>query len=235
MFKHIKRIIKLILLLGIIAFGINIYVVAITASQIERDVELSIGSIDFGNVTVNSAKSIDPQCIMILGAGIYDDGSPTPMLKGRLETGIALYREGLAPKLLLSGDNGREGYDEVGAMKKYALEKGVPEEDIFLDHAGFSTYDSVYRAKYIFGVERMIVVTQKYHLYRALYGCRHMDIQAIGVAADLEKYRHQEVREVREVLARNKDAVKWLIKPEPTFLGDRIPIEGDGKVTDTER
>ena len=96
----------------------------------------------------------------------------------RLDLGIKLYQEGVAPKLLLSGDHGQVQYDEVNAMKEYALQEGVPEEDLFLDHAGFSTYDSVYRAKKVFQVERMVVVTQGYHLYRALYGCEKMGIKA---------------------------------------------------------
>ena len=113
-------------------------------------------------------------------------------------------------------------------MKKYAEEAGVKSEDIFLDHAGFSTYESVYRAKYIFEVESMIVVTQRYHLYRALYGCECMGIDSLGAAADQAVYRGQNYREFREVLARDKDLAKWIVKPDPTFLGDTIPISGTG-------
>ena len=150
------------------------------------------------------------------------------MLKDRLDTGIALYFMNAAPKLLLSGDNGQMEYNEVQAMKNYAVAAGVPEEDIFLDHAGFSTYDSVYRASYVFGVESMIVVTQEYHLYRALHGCDKMGIKALGASADQNVYRGQEMREGREILARVKDFFKWLIKPEATFLGEVIPINGNG-------
>jgi len=107
-------------------------------------------------------------CILVLGAGIRPDGTPSFMLRHRLDKGIELYEAGVAPKLLLSGDNGQERYDEVNAMKGYVLAQGVPAEDIFLDHAGFSTYDSIYRAKAVFAVEEAVVVTQNYHLYRAL-------------------------------------------------------------------
>ena len=176
-------------------------------------------------------KSMDPDCIMVLGAGVYEDGTPTPMLRDRLDTGIALYEAGIAPKLLLSGDNGQVEYNEVEAMLNYVLEMGVPKEDIFLDHAGFSTYESVYRANYIFGVDKMIVVTQTYHLFRALYGCRRMGSEALGVGADQDEYMGSGMREFREVLARDKDWAKWIVKPEPTYLGEEIPITGDGTST----
>ena len=107
-------------------------------------------------------------CIIVLGAGLWDD-KPSPMLKDRLEKGISLYKAGAAPKLLMSGDHGRTGYNEVQVMKQYAIDAGVPSEDIFMDHAGFSTYESMIRARDIFGVTSPIVVTQKYHLYRAVY------------------------------------------------------------------
>ena len=165
---------------------------------------------------------------MVLGASVHADGTPSLMLKDRLDVGIELYKKGVAPKLLLSGDNGQVAYNEVEGMKKYAEEAGVKSEDIFLDHAGFSTYESVYRAKYIFEVESMIVVTQRYHLYRALYGCERMGIDSLGAAADQAVYRGQNYREFREVLARDKDLAKWIVKPDPTFLGDTIPISGTG-------
>ena len=149
----------------------------------------------------------------------------------RFEAGIELYNRGVAPKLLLTGDNGQIEYNEVEAMKNYAVNAGVPEEDIFLDHAGFSTYDSVYRASYVFGVESMVAVTQEYHLFRTLHGCKKMGIEAVGIGADQAVYAGQEYREIREVLARVKDFVMWLIKPEATFLGESIPISGSGIVT----
>ncbi|MDO4176184.1 MAG: ElyC/SanA/YdcF family protein [Bacillota bacterium] len=231
MFKFIKRLISLILILAVVVMGINIYVVATTASHIEKDIDVSIGSLDLGSISLNSAKKINPQCIMVLGASVNPDGTPSPMLKERLDVGIELYKGGVAPKLLLSGDNGQVEYDELSVMKAYALEQGVPEEDIFMDHAGFCTYDSIYRASYIFGVERMVIVTQKYHLFRALYGCKMMNIDAMGVACDTQEYKGDKYREIREMLARAKDFVKWFIKPEPKFLGHSISIEGDGQLT----
>lgn len=184
-----------------------------------------------GEAEVKRLKSIQPQCILVLGASVKADGTPSAMLRDRLETAIALYYSGVASKLLLSGDNGQTVYNEVESMKKYAVKAGVPEGDIFLDHAGFSTYESIYRAQYIFQVDSMVVVTQEYHLYRALYGCRKMGIDALGVSAAQDTYSGQELREVREILARDKDCVKWIFKPEPTFLGDAIPISGNGTAT----
>lgn len=231
MFRFIRRLISLTVTLALVVAGINIYVIATTVSHIEKDIDISVGAIDLGSIAINSAAKIDPQCILVLGAGLEADGTPSPMLRDRLDMGIKLYDEGIAPKLLLSGDNGQVEYDELDAMKTYALEKGVPEEDIFMDHAGFCTYDSIYRAKVIFEVERMVVVTQKYHLYRALYGCKKMGIDAMGVACDVEKYGGDEMRQIREVLARTKDFVMWIIKPEPKYLGEQIPISGDGQLT----
>ena len=153
------------------------------------------------------------------------------MLKDRLDQGIALYQAGAAPKLLMSGDHGRVHYDEVNKMKEYAMGQGVPSEDVFMDHAGFSTYESMYRARDIFQVEKMIVVTQEYHLYRAVYNAGHMGIEAIGVPSKKVRYGGQKMRDLREVLARNKDIAACLLKPKPTYLGEAIPVSGDGNVT----
>lgn len=166
------------------------------------------------------------QCALVLGCAVYSDGEPSPMLRDRLDAGIALYRAGAVPRLLLSGDHGQEEYDEISVMYQYCLNAGVPEEDIFLDHAGFSTYDSVYRAKSIFQVESMVVVTQTYHEFRALYVADQLGIDAVGVAADQVNYSGAAYREVREVLARAKDFVKVLVKAPPVYGGEAIPITG---------
>lgn len=221
-----SKIIKLAILIFILVIGVNLFVVKSTEDEIKSVFDSDADTLQ--EEEISAMKSLNADCIMVLGASVNPDGTPSPMLQDRLDMGIALYHAGAAPKLLLSGDNGQVVYNEVATMKSYAMGKGVPEEDIFLDHAGFSTYESVYRADYIFHVKRMIVVTQKYHLYRALYGCRRMGIEALGAASDQETYRGQEYREIREILARDKDFVKWMIKPEPTFLGEVIPISGSG-------
>lgn len=229
LFRFIKFLIKMGIFIVIVAIAINLFMIKTTEDQIVSSYDGTSGSVS--NETLVEISRIEPECIMVLGASVHPDGTPSPMLEDRLETGIELYNRGVAPKLLLTGDNGQIEYNEVEAMKNYAVNAGVPEEDIFLDHAGFSTYDSVYRASYVFGVESMVAVTQEYHLYRTLHGCKKMGIEAVGIGADQEVYAGQEYREIREVLARVKDFVMWLIKPEATFLGEAIPISGSGIVT----
>jgi vancomycin permeability regulator SanA len=179
---------------------------------------------------VGNLKNAD--CILVLGCQVKADGSPSHMLQDRLERAIALYNnQGIRTKLLMSGDHGQDSYNEVATMRQYALDRGVPSEDIFMDHAGFSTYESLYRAKYIFGAQKVIIVTQKYHLYRALYAAQALGIEAYGVASDYRTYSGQAARDVREVLARVKDFVMCIFKPEPTYLGKAIPISGSGELT----
>lgn len=207
-------------LIGILMLSINFYVVNKTKSKI---------------VTEKQAKELENvDCILVLGAGIWGD-KPSPMLEDRLLQGITLYNNQTSSKIIMSGDHGKEEYDEVNVMKDFAIEKGVKSEDIFMDHAGFSTYDSVYRAKEIFKAQKIIIVTQKYHLHRALYVAEKLGIEAYGVASDPREYRGQVVRELREVLARDKDFFKCIIKPEPTYLGDTIPVSGNGDATNDKK
>ena len=218
--KKLKKLILILLILGIamsiIVFTINYHVKASTKNQILKNGEYA------------DLKDID--CILVLGAGVWGD-KPSPMLEDRLLEGIKLYEEGVSPKIMMTGDNGTNGYDEVNVMKNYAKERGVPSEDIFMDHAGFSTYESVYRAKAIFEVERVVIVTQEYHLYRALYIANQLGLEAYGVPSDPRQYVGALYREVREILARNKDFVQSIFKPKPTYLGEVIPIFGDGNLT----
>lgn len=173
-------------------------------------------------------RDFEAECILVLGAGLRPDGTPNFMLQDRLDKGIELYKNGAAPKLLLSGDNGQAHYDEVNAMKIYTLNQGVPPEDIFMDHAGFSTYESMYRAKEVFQVEKAFIITQEFHQYRSVYIARGFGVEAYGVPAIAKNYVGQSRFEFREFLARNKDFFKMLIKPEPTYLGEAIPITSSG-------
>ena len=169
-------------------------------------------------------------CILVLGCGVHGE-TPSHMLEDRLLQGIELYHSGASPKMIMSGDHGREHYDEVNVMKDFAIERGVESSDIFMDHAGFSTYESMYRAKEIFQAEKILIVTQKYHLYRAIYNARALGLNAYGVASDPRTYVGQTYRNLREVLARNKDFIYSIIKPEPTYLGEAIPVNGNGDLT----
>lgn len=205
----------LLLLVIVTVFSINFYIKLSTKKYI----------IDIDEITPN-----DYDCILVLGAGLRN-GKPSPILKDRLDTAIKLYKNNIAPKIIMSGDHGKEDYDEVNVMKSYAIKAGIPSEDIFMDHAGFSTYDSVYRAKEIFKSENIVIVTQKFHLYRSLYIAQKLGIKSVGVSATLRKYGGDIGFEAREILARDKDFVKTIFKPEPTFLGDSIPVSGNGDVT----
>ena len=173
-------------------------------------------------------------CILVLGCLVKDNGAPSDMLSDRLRRGVELYGMGASGKLLMSGDHGREGYDEVSAMKRYALNAGVASADVFMDHAGFSTYESLYRARDVFCAKKIIIVTQEYHLYRALYIAEKLGLEAYGVHADYRGYTGQRSRDIREVLARVKDFGTSIFQPEPTYLGETIPVWGDGKVTNDE-
>lgn len=211
--KVIKYIIILVIAIIAVILLINFYVKIITKKQIVQEV-----------ITEN----VD--CILVLGAGIWGD-RPSPMLEDRLLQAISLYNNNVSSKIIMSGDHGKQDYDEVNIMKQFAIEKGIPSENIFMDHAGFSSYESIYRAKEIFGAKKIIIVTQKYHLYRALYIANKLGIEARGVGADPRQYAGATYREFREILARNKDFVKCIFKPEPTYLGETIPVSGNGDIT----
>jgi vancomycin permeability regulator SanA len=163
---------------------------------------------------------------LVFGAGLRPDGTPSPMLADRVDAAVALYREGKVRRLLMTGDNSRLSYDEVTAMKRRALAQGVPDGDVNLDYAGFRTYDSAYRARAVFGVEKAILVTQRYHLPRALYLARSFGIDAVGLAAGLDSYGGQAYYNLREFAAL---AVSWyevhITRPPPRYLGDPIDLE----------
>lgn len=173
----------------------------------------------------------DVDAIFILGARVFQNQTPSPMLQERLEKGLYLYQQGFAPKVIVSGDNGQKTYNEVQVMKEFLKERGVPKEDIFMDHAGFSTYDSIYRAKAIFGAQKVILVTQAYHLKRALYLSKQLGLSALGAPADQIEYHGQWKRECREILARVKDFWKGILRPKPKYLGPSIDLKGDGRVS----
>lgn len=181
-----------------------------------------------------AAEIADVDCILVLGCLVKSGGVPSDMLHDRLRRGVDLYESGAAPKLLMSGDHGRDSYDEVDAMKQFAVDSGIPSTDVFMDHAGFSTYESIYRARDIFQANKIIIVSQEYHLYRAIYIAQALGLEAYGVSADYRNYLGQSARDFREVLARIKDIGYCIIKPEPTYLGESIPIFGDGDLTNDE-
>ncbi|MGB3642399.1 MAG: ElyC/SanA/YdcF family protein [Rivularia sp. (in: cyanobacteria)] len=175
----------------------------------------------------NNPNQIPPQRVaIVLGAGIYND-QPSPMLADRISAAVQLYKLGRVKKLLMSGDNSSEDYDEVTVMQRYAVKLGVPQKDITLDRAGFKTYQSCYRAKEIFGVKQAVIITQNFHLPRAVYLCNQLGVDAVGLGTpDWESYRRDTVMRYtfREYISTIK--ALWQVhitRPQPTYLG---PFEG---------
>lgn len=216
--KILKKIISAVVCIGIICtvtvMGINFYVVKSSEKYI---LEMK-----------KAGEGYD--CVLVLGCGVWGE-RPSHMLEDRLLVGIELCKNGASEKLLMSGDHGSDEYDEVNVMKKFATDRGLDSEDVFMDHAGFSTYESMYRARDIFKAKKILIVTQEYHLYRAVFVARRLGLDAYGVTSDLRDYGGQIFRDIREILARNKDLVYTIVQPEPTYLGEAIPVNGNGDAT----
>ena len=215
--KILLVLVGIVLVVSLFVLGVNIFLKSSVSDKI---------------ITVEKAKDLNADCIIVLGAGLRPDGNPTWMLEDRIKVGDELYKNHAAPKIIMSGDHGRESYDEVNAMKKYAIAEGVPSKDIFMDHAGFETYDTMYRARDVFGAKKVIIVTQKYHLYRAMYAAKKLGLEAYGVSATKRKYDNKQwIRDIREWLARVKIFGKCITKAKPKFLGKKIDLKGNGDVT----
>ena len=221
-----KKILKRILIVSAILFSVasiafaavNIYVISFASKYILTPEE--------------AAKLTDVNCITVLGAHVKDDGTPSYMLESRLKKAIELYESGISSKMLMTGDHGRNDYDEVNNMMKYALENSdIKKENVFLDHAGFSTYESAYRAKAIFNVKKSVFVTQKYHLYRAVYNARKNGIEAYGVICDDYDWPGMSYYKFRESLAIFKDFFACLFDLKPTYLGETISVFGTSEAT----
>lgn len=222
-FKVIKYVIKISILisaLGMMALlAIHFYVNKSTSNLIIDDIEV-----------IDIEKR---QTGLILGAYVRNDGQLSNMFEDRVNTAIALYKAGKIEKILISGDHGTTDYDEVNAARKFILSKGVKAEDVFLDHAGFDTYDSLYRAKHIFEVEDIYVITQNFHLPRAVYIAKSLGIDAKGAAADRREYLGIKYNYLREIPANGKAFLNVVFKSKSTYLGEAIPITGDSKKAGT--
>ncbi len=216
--KTVKKLIAALLCIGIVCavavLGIDLYVKKSTENYILSP--------------ENAGSGYD--CILVLGCGVRGN-TPSHMLEDRLLQGIELCKNGASEKMLMSGDHGRDGYDEVNVMKDFAVERGIKSENIFMDHAGFSTYESMYRARDIFKAKKILIVTQDYHLYRAIFNARALGLEAYGVSSNPRSYSGQLYRDLREILARNKDFIYSIAQPEPTYLGEAIPVWGNGNLT----
>lgn len=214
--RALRAFVVLILLAILLPLILNYIVMATTQNRI---------------ISSDEAARLDADAILVLGARVWDNGQPSGILKDRINMGVELYKSGASARLLMSGDHGTDDYDEVNAMKDYAIELGVSSSVIFMDHAGFSTYESLYRARDIFQVKKVVIVSQTYHLYRALYIARALGLDAYGVSCDMRDYNAYLLFDLRETLARCKDFFYSIFQPLPTYLGDVIPITGDGSTT----
>ena len=214
--KKFLKILLVLFLIGAIIFGgIQIYVNSFAKGRL---------------VSPTTAPSVD--AVMILGAYVYENGNPSPVLQDRLDYGYEIYQAGKAKKIIVTGDHGTIQYDEVNAMKDYLLKKGVPAQDIFLDHAGFDTYDSMYRARDIFGVKSLIISTQQFHINRALYISQRLGLDSYGYPSDDNILPRIQLQNARESLAKVKAVLETdILRNKPRLLGPKIPISGDGRVT----
>lgn len=212
--KVLLTIMWIIIFIGVSSLAINLYICSSTKNQI---------------ISIDELNN-DYDAILVLGCKV-DGNRPSLMLSRRLEKAIDVYNS-LNSKFLLSGDHGKKEYDELNVMNDYLKTYSISSDDIFLDHAGFSTYDSIYRAKNIFGVKKIVIITQNYHLYRSLYLANKLGIEAYGVSADDIPYKSIMIKnEIREYLARTKDFFKGIVQPQSKYLGELIDIHGSGTVT----
>ncbi len=222
--RLIVRAIAIAVLVAAVAIAVpNVYEVATEAGHIRPAEEVEQAA--------SQGEAYD--CILVLGASMLPSGEPSTILKDRLDVAVELYKAGVAPKIVMSGDNESDAtYNEVVNMKKYAVNQGVPSEDIFCDHAGIDTYDSMYRARFVFDPHSMVVVTQTYHMYRALFDAHSFNIDAIGVTSDLHSYEKQAYFDIREVGARVSDMINVATNAEAAFKSAPVSLDSSGDATD---
>ena len=217
-----RRLLKTLLVIAVIGGVVGAVVLLILNAVVMAPGKERILSPD------EAAKLTEVDCVLVLGCQVKPDGEPSHMLHDRVMQGVDLYERGAVPVLFMTGDSRRENYDETGTMKALAVASGVPSEAVVTDPYGLSTYDSILRAKEIYGYDKILIVTQEYHLYRAIYIAVQNGIDAYGVASDPRPYAGQIFREVREVAARAKDFLYCLLDPAPEMaytLPDGHPMK----------
>lgn len=230
MFRLIGKIFKFLLGLVLVAVLVVVLVFAVPNGWEVGTSSMKMMDADAMATQVQDEKK-EYDAILVLGAAVNADGSPSTILKDRLDVAIQLYFDGVAPAIIMSGDNRDANYNECYNMKTYAINQGVPSEDIFCDHRGVCTYDSMYRAKNVFGVDSLVVVTQSYHLYRALFDANGLGVDAWGVPSDLHTYADQDYYDKREILARINDFKKVITKQSAEFLSEPVSLDQSGDVT----
>ena len=222
---------KRVYLKYLLAGGIALLAIGVLAVVVPNIVICASSSNRIFDRSEISELDKDFDCILVLGAGVYSDGTPTPMLNDRLVVACEAYEEGLSTRMIMSGDHINDDYNEPTAMKRFATEQGVESKVIFLDHAGINTYDSVYRAINMYGAKKILIVTQKYHLYRAIYLANSLGAEAYGVSSNLRSYTLQPKYTAREWGARVKAFIMSWYKPEATYMSEKIDLSGDGDST----
>lgn len=163
---------------------------------------------------------------LVFWARVYSNGIPSPILRDRLDTALKAYEDKRIRRIIVSGDNSTQYYDEPTNMKAYLIDLWIPEEHIYIDYAGFDTFDSIYRANYIFSVDNIVLFTQDYHLKRAMYIAKKLGIKTQGMSADLQEYRDIDYFERREMFSRIKAFLEVeILKSKPKFLWEKIEIK----------
>ena len=216
-------------------FGLVLFCLLAIAAFIAITNLVAVGTTQDDIVSEDEAAARPSDAILVLGASVFADGTPSGILQDRLNEAARLYFLGASPRIIVSGDGRQTSYNEPAAMKDYLINLGVPSSAIFCDRAGYSTYDSTYRARYIFDCETLTVVTQSYHLTRAVYSARGLGIDAIGVASDGGPYAKQSYYDLREIGARSKDFVYTLIRKKSAILGETVDLAQSGDVTNDQR
>ena len=185
-----------------------------------------------GRAGHDPARAPHAEVALVLGASAYTDGTPTPILADRLAVGAALYRDRRVDRVLVSGDHSRLEYDEVNAMRRELVRRGVPDGDVFTDHAGFDTWSTMVRARKVFEVRSAIVVTQGFHMARALWLGKRAGLEVHGLAADRSGYGLEGRKsKLREVLARVKAVEDVVTGAKPRFLGPKVPVTGSAEAS----
>lgn len=210
------------LILRYTALGIGLLILFILGTNLT----FYLGTKDY--IYTDATIAPHAEVALVLGASLAQDGKPAPIFTDRMDSAVALYKAGKVPKILVSGDNSTVAHNEVNPARLYLISNGIPDEDIFLDHAGFDTYSSLYRARAIFGVSSVLITTQSFHLSRALFIARGLGMTAYGVDTDVGYILPRNY--VREVFAREKALIDLVIGRKPKYLGDAIPIHGDGRL-----
>jgi len=214
------RIVMYTLLGLIVATVVFIFVIDSHVEKTGKEHELTVYLLDN-----------DYDCVIVPGAAVYQNSIPSPMLQDRLDMAVEIYQKKIAPKILVSGDHGKADYDEVSVMRSYLIDKGIPSGDIFMDYAGFDTYQTLYRARDIFQVKKAVIATQDFHLYRALYIGEKLSLDLDGVDSAVRDYHNSSWNRAREYLARVKAFLECeIFKPAPKFLGETIPIHGAAQI-----